>query len=157
MDWDCSNTVAFGQHLHNTTTSPSLRDGYPTPPAAAPSDHTTTANTTVARRRALKRHNRDEHTTFEDGVAIDSTLHEIPQKPYSNGIGVERDAGIRIDYWSQGFTVGMVLSGDLSEISNPDEIVLGLGGRPWSAKASFHLEVRTPSTIHVFVFTRNED
>lgn len=69
-------------------------------------------------------------------------MHELPQKPYNDGIDAKKDAAKRIDYRPYGFTVGRVLSKDFSEIFNPNGVVDG-----WKEKekASFHVEVRISS------------
>ncbi|KAM5533393.1 hypothetical protein V8D89_012943 [Ganoderma adspersum] len=133
------------QHLHTSTTS--AQDSctsldYPVLPTTAQSNHTTTVCTIVA---GHKRHNGDEHITFDNGAAIDANWHEIRQEPYNGGIGVERGADMRIDYRPHGFTLGMVLAGVFCEISDPDVGVVGLQSARWPEKASFHLEFCEPA------------
>ncbi|KAI1786709.1 hypothetical protein LXA43DRAFT_755699 [Ganoderma leucocontextum] len=74
------------------------------------------------------------------------TLHlrEIPQKPYVNGSGKEKTAGLRIPYFPSGFTVGTALSGDLSEVSDADGAIPMLDGdRP--KKTVLHVEFLNPA------------
>ncbi|KAI1781979.1 hypothetical protein LXA43DRAFT_1152811 [Ganoderma leucocontextum] len=76
-----------------------------------------------------------------DPEAIDPHLREIPQKPYVNGSGKEKAAGLRIPYFPSRFTVGTVLSGDLSEVSDADGAIPTLDGdRP--VKTALHIEFR---------------
>ncbi|KAM5533391.1 hypothetical protein V8D89_012941 [Ganoderma adspersum] len=54
---------------------------------------------------------------------IDYDLWEVLQKPYIHGHRKEKEAKLRIPYFPSGFTVGAVLRGDLSEVSDADELV----------------------------------
>ena len=78
---------------------------------------------------------------YHDTSALQTKLCEVFQILYTNGNGVERNAGMRIDYDPSGFTVGKVLKGDLSEIVGPNRIVCGLNGGSWPERATCYLKV----------------
>ena len=74
------------------------------------------------------------------------SLCEVRQKLYTNGSRVGQGAVQSIDFRPGGFGVVKVLSGDLSEVAEPNEAV-NRGQGTWPEKTTFHLDVsRTPST-----------
>ena len=78
---------------------------------------------------------------------------ELPQKPYVDGNGKEKDANLRISYFPRGFTVGKVLSKDLSEVTDPDDDVTSVFDEFCPEKTALHVEVRVRRTRPVSPFT----
>nr|VWO97292.1 Cytochrome P450 monooxygenase AKT7 (EC (AK-toxin biosynthesis protein 7) [Ganoderma boninense] len=80
-----------------------------------------------------------------DPAAIDHNLREIPQYPYTNGTGDETRAHLQVSFFPHGFTVSTVLSGDQSEIVDPDGALPAVGGRGHPEKRALHVDFCNPA------------